>query len=61
MICHRLLSIALRKYTAEPETRPPAVRMILLNAIRLCIAHLGRDETSKLALQALNEQRKSAA
>jgi hypothetical protein len=61
MIYPRLLSIALRKYTAEPETRGAAVRMLLTNAVRLCMAHLGQTETAKIALQALSENQERAA
>lgn len=54
-ILPRLISIAVRKYSANPENREPAVRMLLLNVVRLAIAHLGREQATSLALKALQE------
>jgi hypothetical protein len=56
MIFPRLISIAIRKYASLPEERGPAVRMLLRNAIRLCIAHLGAQETAAIALETLAEE-----
>jgi hypothetical protein len=61
MILPRLLSIALRKYTAEPESRDSAVRMLLTNAVRLCAFHLGDKEAARVALNALTEKTERAA
>lgn len=56
MICVRMASIALRKYTALPQERGAAVRMLLRNAVRMCVAHLGGQEAAKIALEALTEE-----
>ena len=55
MIFPRFISIALRRYTAEPESRDASVRMMLRNVVRLCCAHLGKEEAAKIALEALSE------
>ena len=61
MILPRLLSIALRKYTAEPDNRDSAVKMLLRNAVRLCAHHLGEKETAGIALETLTEKLERAA
>lgn len=61
MIFPRLISIAIRKYASLPEERGPAVRMLLRNAIRLCIAHLGAQETATIALETLKEDKGARA
>lgn len=53
MISLRLLATALRRYGADPEGRESAVRVMLLNALRLGVHHLGARETAKIALMAL--------
>ncbi|WP_133254290.1 hypothetical protein [Phenylobacterium deserti] len=53
MIFPRFISIALRKYSAQPESRDAACRMLLMNAVRLCVAHLGRKKAAELVLEAL--------
>jgi hypothetical protein len=54
-ILPRLISIAIRKYTARPSDREPAVRMLLRNSVRLAVSHLGHREAASLALAALRE------
>lgn len=54
-ILPRMISIAIRKYSAQPNDREPAVRMLLRNAVRLAIAHLGREQAASIALAALRE------
>lgn len=54
-ILPRLIAIAIKKYTSRPNEREPAVRMLLRNAIRLSVAHLGREQTQALALETLQE------
>jgi hypothetical protein len=54
-ILPRLISIAVRKYSANPNDREPAVCMLVINAVRLGIVHLGREKAARLALQALRE------
>lgn len=61
MIYPRLLSTALRKYTASPEERGASARLLALYGLRLCCAHLGRQEAAKVALYALGEPDFSAA
>lgn len=55
MISVRFASIALRNYTARPEEREPAVRMLLRSALRMCVAHLGSQEAAKIAFETLTE------
>lgn len=54
-ILPRLISIAVRKYAAQPNDRAPAVRMLLHNAVRLAVSHLGREQARTIALEALQE------
>lgn len=54
-ILPRLISIAIRKYTSRPDDRLPAVRMLLRNAVRLAVSHLGEKEARLVALEALQE------
>lgn len=61
MIAFRLLSIAARKYSAEPAGRSAAARMMLVNALRLARAHLGDKEVAKLALDTLKEDERAKA
>lgn len=56
MIFPRMVSIALRKYTVEPNNREPAVKMLLRNAVRLCVAHLGREQAASLVFETLQEK-----
>ncbi len=55
MIAFRLLSIASRKYAAQPDEREAAARVMALNALRLAVHHLGRREAAKLAMEAVQE------
>lgn len=61
MILHQLLSIAARKYAEEPQSRSAAVRMILLNAVRLGVQHLGPGETRDIIEQATSGPKDIAA
>lgn len=54
-ILPRMIAISIRKYTSQPNNREPAVRMLLRNAIRLAVSHLGREQAASLALEALQE------
>ena len=54
MIAFRLLSIAVRRYSTEPASRESAAQMLLLNALRLCVYHVGRKDTAKLVLDAID-------
>lgn len=54
-ILPRMISIAIRKYTTQPNDREPAVRMLLTNCVRLAIYHLGRETAASIALAALQE------
>lgn len=56
LIFARLVSIAIRKYAVEPGSRRAAVRMILMNAVRLCALHLGEQETASIVQDTLNER-----
>lgn len=51
----RLLSIALRRYTTTPQERSCSARMLMLNAARLAIHHLGAREAAKLFLVAMKD------
>lgn len=51
----RLLSIALRRYTTTPQERGCSARMLMLNAARLAIHHLGAHEAAKLFLVAMKD------
>lgn len=53
MISLRLLATAVRRYGAEPDSRDAAARVMLLNALRLCVHHLGEREAAKIALLVL--------
>lgn len=55
-ILPRMISIAVRKYTAHPNDREPAVRMLLRNAVRLGVSHLGRAQAASIALETLQER-----
>lgn len=52
-ILSRLISIGARKFEEYPSEREPAVRMILLNSIRLGCAILGGKKTRALVDEAL--------
>ena len=60
MILPHLISIAMRRYAAEPQGRDAAARMLLLNATRLAVHHLGRKEAAQIALAALYEKQEAA-
>jgi hypothetical protein len=49
----RLASIGLRRYTAETQNRDCASRLLLTNALRLCVAEVGEIETARLVLEVL--------
>lgn len=55
-ILPRLIAIAFKKYIAQPDDREPAVQMLLRNAIRLAVAHLGRERATVLAMETLQER-----
>jgi hypothetical protein len=54
-ILPRLIAIAIRKYADQPSDRAAAVRMLLLNAMRLAISHLGREQAASITRDALRE------
>lgn len=56
-ILPRMISIAVRKYAANPADREPAVRMLTRNALRLAMEHLGPEQAASLALETLQERR----
>lgn len=60
MIAFRFLSIASRRYSAEPDSRPAAARMMLTNALRIAREHLGETETARIALETLREDERAA-
>lgn len=55
MIYLRFVSIAVRRYGAEPESRDSLAAMMARNALRICIHHLGRPQAAKIALETLTE------
>lgn len=61
MIAFRFLSIASRRFSAEPDNRPAAVRMILTNALRIARVYLGDKETVRIALETINEDERGRA
>jgi hypothetical protein len=61
VISFRLLSIAARRYSVEPEGRAAAARMMLTSALRLARHHLGDKEAAKLALDTLSEDERGRA
>lgn len=52
----RMISIAVRKYASNPNDRAPAVRMLLRNAVRLAVSHLGKEQSEAIAFEALQER-----
>lgn len=54
-IAHRLSVIALRKYDERPGDRAPAVTMLLRNALRLAVAHLGAQRAASIVCETLQE------
>lgn len=61
MIAFRFLSIATRKFSADPDNRAAAVRMILTNALRLARVYLGDKEAARITLDTLNEDDRGRA
>jgi hypothetical protein len=61
MIAFRFLSIAARRYSAEPDGRNAAARMMLANALRIAKAHLGAKEAARVALETLTEDERGRA
>lgn len=61
MIAFRFLSIAARRYSAEPASRPAAARMMLTNALRIAREHLGEKEAARVALETLTEDERGRA
>lgn len=43
----------MRKYTTEPASRDSAVKMLVRNAVWLCMERLGPEETAAIIAQAL--------
>lgn len=56
MIFPRMIEIGLSKYFTEPEHPHPAVRMMVRNALRLAVAHLGAKDTASLIVETLSER-----
>jgi hypothetical protein len=56
----RLIAIGVRKYSAEPASHPSSARLMLLNAVRLAVRHLGRKAVAEAVLSVLNESRGSS-
>lgn len=61
MIAFRLLSIASRRFSAEPDNRPAAARMMLTSALRIARAYLGDEEAARITLRTLTEDQKESA
>lgn len=55
-ILPRLVAIAMKKYCALPGERDAAVRMLLRNAVRLAVLHLGKDIAEDLARETFLER-----
>lgn len=56
MIFPRFIEIGLSKYDVEHDNPRPAVQMIVRNALRLAVAHLGPKDTAALIVETLSER-----
>ena len=61
MIAFRFLSIASRRFSAEPDNRPAAARMMLSSVLRIARVYLGDEETARIAVRTLTEDHKENA
>jgi hypothetical protein len=61
MIAFRLLSIAARRYSAQPTERAAAARMMLTNALRIARVECGDIAAAKIALDTLSEDERAKA
>lgn len=61
MIAFRFLSIAARRYSAQPDERAAAARMMLTNALRIAREHLGEKEAARITLETLSEDQRERA
>lgn len=55
-ILPRMMKMALRKLSEDPGNDRPAIRMLLRNAIRLGVSHLGKAEAAAITLETLQER-----
>jgi hypothetical protein len=50
-----LIKTALRNLNDRPEESQSAARLLLRNALRIAVSHLGRKAAAQVVLQALGE------
>ena len=61
MIQALLISVVVKKYSDQPQSRPNAARLLLMYALQLAVGHLGEQEAERIVKTTLAETERSAA